>query len=347
MNLRHRPWGGGGSGPIAGTLSADGPIFRLDGQPWRYRGVTAFKLCELFRLGQDIDGFLDDYVGFNVLRVFSYTPVKDWGPQAWEPPPLPTLLAFLDHCAARGFRVEFTLLTDDDPGRLEPAKRLVDGLAAARPTNIMLEIGNEPDTHKAINTAALRDVCDRSGFLYASGNYENSAKAFGSYLNFHSRRTVDWPRRAHDAKEYHEGGGPNATSDPAHHCPCQAGEPAKAQDVNPIPKDWRAYFGSASILGAGATFHSETGKLGQRPTELERTLASAALEGLLAFPDDAALALRTYRRVVEPGNEQGGPTEESRTYVVGLCMVRCQQVGTAAPEPGWRSLDSEGVLWAR
>jgi hypothetical protein len=93
-------------------------------------------------------------------------------------------------------------------------------------------------------------------------------------------------------------------------------------------------------MGGGGLVHLETNKYGQRPTDQERPCIAAALEGLSAFPADAPLG--SYRRIVEPGQSQ-----DARTYVVGNCMVRCQQLGTAAPEPGWRPLDPDGILWMR
>lgn len=332
------PYRGGGNAPALGMLTADGRIFRMDGQPWRYGGASAFNLCDRYGRGQDIDGFCSDVAGFPVLRTWSYTPVKDWGSSAWESPSLDTLVAFLKTCADRGRLVEFTLLTDDDPARLDPAARLVDGLRAARPRNLILEIGNEPETHKAINTAALRDVCERSGFLYASGNYENSAHAFGSYLVTHTGRDSEWPRRAHDLLEFYTGGGPNAPSDPAHHCPIVADEPIRPDQAGYNVQDFRAYFGACALLGAGATFHCESGKLCGRLTAAELACADAAMEGLRPFPADAPLG--PYRRI----DEQGGTL---RTYAVGNYMVRIRPTMPQAPEPGWTAIDADGILWRR
>jgi hypothetical protein len=336
---RHWPYS-----TAVGRLTADGKVFRLDGTPWRYKGVTAFKLCELFARGEDISGFLRDYDGFNVLRVFSYTPAADWGAQAWSPPTAGMVLAFLEVCAARGFWVEFVLLTDDDPAQIEPSRRLIDSLAAAQPANLLLEIGNEPITHKTIITESLHSACAASGFLYSSGDYEDSDRWFGTYYTCHTARTEDWPRRAHDLMEFYDGSGPDKPTVP-HHVPCVADEPIRPDQAGYHVQDFRAYFGASSILGAGATYHCESGKFGEPPTDDEAFIAAVVLDALNAFPPDAPFG--AYRRIVEPGNEPGGPTQDSRTYVVGNCMVRCQQMGTDAPEPGWTALDADGILWSR
>lgn len=315
-------------------LHTDGRIFRTaDGQPWRWRGVSAFKLLDRFARGEDVSSFLNAYKGYNLLRVWPYVPAKDWGAKAWDAPPAGVIRDFVQAMGARGFYVELTLLTDDDTGRLAWAKALVPQLGA--PPNLLLEAGNEPTTHKSIDTAALRGVLQASGCLYASGDYEDSARAYGSYGVFHSSRDDQWPRRAHDALEYFAGGGPNAPTDPAHRYPWVADEPAKLQDVGgDRVSDWRAYFGAASLLGAGATFHSETGKYALPPTPEEAQLAAAALEGLNAFPADA------------PNGPYSRPDDASlRTYIVGNSMVRIRPTGSGPS--GWMAIDRDGILWRR
>lgn len=336
-----RPYGAA----ALGTLTADHQIFRLDGQPWRYKGRTAFKLCERFRRGDTLGPFLTESAGFNVLRVFGYTPAADWGPEAWAMPDLGTALAFLDVCAARGLLVEWVLLTDDDPAQIDPARQLVEGFAAAQPSNLLLEIGNEPVTHKTIVTEALHSACEMSGFLYSSGDYEDSDRWFGTFYTCHTARTSDWPRRAHDLLEFYDGSGPDKPTTP-HPVPCLADEPAKPSDVggNRV-LDFRAYFGACALLGGGATYHCESGKFGETFTDEEFLFAREAVWAMDAFPADAPFG--AYRRIVEPGNEPGGPTQDSRTYVVGNYAVRCQQYGTAFPEAGWLPIDADGVLWVR
>jgi hypothetical protein len=262
-----------------------------------------------------------------------------WTTDGWDSPPAEAVVAFVRAMAALGWYIELTLLTDDNPARIGPAMQLVAVLAAARLSNLLLEIGNEPETNKNIQTTALRAACEASGYLFSSGNYENSAHYFGSYLTDHSPRDGEWPRKAKNAREYYDGGGPNAPTDPAHHVPIVEDEPAKWQDVGgPNVTDWRAYFGVASINGAGATFHSESGKQALPPTVEEAQLAVAALEGLTAFPEDAPLG--GYRRIDEGAGSL-------RTYIIGGYMVRVRPTTPNAPESGWQPLDSNGILWRR
>lgn len=331
------PRGGGGGTSAVVPLKADGRIFRtLDGIPWRWKGVSAFKLLAKWAAGENVQPFLDAYRGFNLLRVWPYV---EWGPdKSWDIRDAGVIDAFIADMNKRGWYVEFTLLTDDAPSRLEWAKSLVPQLD--KHPGLLLEAGNEPLTHKEIDTPALRSVLEASGFLYASGDYEDSHRAYGTYGVAHTPREPDWPRRAHDLMEFYQGGGPYAKTDPAHPYPWVGDEPAKLQDVAVVAADWRAYFGTCAVLAGGGTFHCETAKYADLPTADEARMATAALEGLDAFPADAPLG--PYARIVENGQPDHG-----RTYVVGDCMVRCQQNGTAAPEPGWTPIDADGVLFTR
>ena len=340
------------SAPVTGAIiQPDGRIFRMAGQPWRYCGVSAFRLLDAYAKGEDIASFCDAYARFNTVRVFCYTPEADWGDQAWDMPPPVIVVDFLRQCERLSKYVELVLLTDDDPARIDPAIALVRVLISVAPRNTLIEIGNEVLTHKRINAEALKPICDEAaavGIPYSSGIYEDERLIFGTYITHHSARTSDWPRRAHDAMEFYDGAGPHQPHAPLH-LPCVLDEPIRPDqapgNLGQKVKDYRAYGGAAAIMGAGATIHSESGKFARLPSTDEFLCAQALADGLEAFPGDAPLG--PYRRLVEPGNEPGGPTQDARTYIVGNCMVRCQQQGTTAPEPGWTSLDTSGVLWRR
>lgn len=320
-----------------GVLTTSGPIFRCDGQPWRWKGVSAFRLLDHFAREENIDPFLAAYAGFNVLRVWLYVMWANGG--WWTIPNVETIKLFLAYCAARGFYVELTLLTDDDPTRIPEAQQIVAALAQEpRPTNLLIEIGNEPQTHKNINTPALRVACETSGFLFSSGDYENSDRFFGTYLTAHTPRDDEWPRKAHDLLEYWTGGGPTGPNDPAHKVPIVADEPKRPDQAGYIATDFYAYAAACSLLGAGATFHSERGKQAEPPTADEARCRDAFLRGLTVFPSDVPGG--PYRRIDEHG-------DTLRTYTVGSYMVRVRPQTTTAPEPGWTALDEWGICWRR
>jgi hypothetical protein len=332
----------GGSQPQGGALpalSTDGPIFRANGQPWRYKGVSAFQLLDRFAKGEDIQPFLDAYRGYNVLRVWPYVPRADWGAQAWDAPGADVARAFLARVEKAGFYVEITLLTDDDPGRIPWARDFLNELARGRPGNLLIEIGNEPQVHKSIDTHALRATLDASGYLYASGNYEDSRLWFGRYGTCHTGRDSDWPRRAHDLLEYFHGGGPNDPGEPACKVPWVADEPIRPDQAGVSIPDVFGYYGACALLGGGATVHTESGKFGRVPNDSERAWIALARRALDAFPADGPKG--AYRRIDEGDGSL-------RTYVVGeRYMVRVRPTSKHAPEAGWTALDDQGVMWRR
>jgi hypothetical protein len=326
--------------PAIQPLHADGRIFRTaDGQPFRWKGVSSFALLDRFARGEDISDVFTAYQGYNVLRVWPYVPRADWGAKAWDQPNADVVVAFLARCEQAGFYVELTLLTDDDASRIDRAKALLAGLVAGQPRNLILEIANEPTTHKNINTAALKSAAMASGFLVSSGNYEDTRLFYGSWIGFHSGRDAEWPRRAHDAIDYWQGGGPDFPEEPAVKVPSVCDEPIRPDQANYNPQDFRAYFGSCALMSAGGTLHTETGKFGLPPTPEEARIAAVVLDALNAFPADAPNG--SYRRIDEQGRSL-------RTYVIGeRFMVRVRPTTKDAPEPGWTALDGDGILWRK
>lgn len=354
-----------GHPPVTGPLTVDaGTWFFRDaqGQPCRWIGVTAFPLARRFADGVDIQPFLAEFPEGLIWRVFDYV---TWPGSGWESCTVEEYQRFLAYMAQRGCYVELVLLTDG-PGeypsgewesrRVGHAKTLLSGLAGT--PNLLIEICNEPRTNnKNVDTQILRSACEASGLLYSSGDYEDSKYWHGDYLTAHTPRDNQWSRKAHDLLEYHRGGGPSYPTEPACKVPPIADEPMKPRDAPmhwgkntpPAPPnakavDYRAYGGTCALLGAGATFHFEGGKFCDAPTDEDRQCYRAMIEGLTAFPADAPGG--PYRTIDE-GGETDDDSRGARTYVVGSCMCRVRPLTPESPEPGWQSLDPDGILWVR
>jgi hypothetical protein len=297
-------------------LTTDGPIFLAGDQPWRWDGVSAFRLLDAFAHGQDLQPFFDRFRGFNVLRVWLYTSWKDANgqPIGWDPPAADIVLRFLARCRDAGFYVELTLFTDNDPARSAPIRAIVSALAAAAPTNLLIEIANEPDANK-IDTTPYRAQLEATPFLYTSGDYDPSSSHFGRYLTYHTPRDNDWPRKSKGLREFWDGSGPDAPG-PAIHVPAVADEPIRPDQANYADQDYLAYFALASLAGAGATFHYEGGKWARLPDANEGRCLDAALAGLNAFPADAPRQLYAH----DMTDEQA--TGSLRTYRFGPYGVR-------------------------
>lgn len=316
--------------------------------------MTAFALLTLFEQGQDVRTFMRLFkgLGYNVLRVWPYTP---WPTNGWAwPSSTQVVFDFLAVAKEEGFYVELTLLTDDDPARLGPARDLVTALSANRQIeNVLLEIGNEPTTHKNIDTPALRSVCEASGYLFASGDYESldlmPNRVFGSYSVDHSSRDGEWPRKAKGLIEIYDGWGPweeggDGTGGVKHPAfpgvrhPVVEDEPIRPDQSGYNAEDYKAYGGVASIMGAGATFHYYGGEFGRLPDDNELRCAQGLAAGLNAFPADAPTG--AYRRI-----DEGAGT--LRTYIISNHMVRVRPTTGSAPEGGWNDLDGSGMFWSR
>lgn len=323
------------------ALTPAGRIFLRDGQPHRVKGASAFQLLDQFANTGDVSAYARTYrdKGYNMFRVWPYVPVPPWDP-GWNPPPNDVTVAFVGHLRDEGFTVEITLLTDDDQSRIPWARRLVEDLAGARPANLLIEIGNEPLTNKNIRVEDLKDVCDRSGFLYSSGIYEDSERTFGRYGTHHSPRDREWPRKSHDALEFYNGGGPNEPSDPPHRMPWLLDEPIRPDEaggnIEDKRRDFYAYAAGASIMAAGATFHSNSGKFAGFPGGEDDLCADAFARGLNVFPPDAPNG--PYERIVE---------NTLRTYVVGPYMVRIRPQSPQPPRSGFRALDEFAICFVR
>lgn len=334
-------------------LGRDRRVFTKDGKPWTWKGVSAFPWCDRYARGDDMGPLLDPFqaLGYNLLRVWDYV---TWPGTGWESQPPDVWIKFLDYVAKRGFYVELTLMTDDLPHRYDVAANLVNALAAAKVPNVVIEIGNEPNIHKNIDVGRLRDVCEKSGFQFASGlNDVPADQWFGTYLTAHTPRDYEWPRKCHDLLEYYNGGGPSAPTDPPHNVPCIADEPLQPEradggsalkyqngDLDLTGQDYRAYFSGCVIMGGGGTFHWEGGKYGKPPTSAELHCAQESLIGLSLPPGSSN---NGYRRIDEQG-------KSSRTYIdgsPGKVMDRIRPETPAAPEPGWTPRDDDGILWAR
>ncbi len=301
--------------PPVTRLVAKNQIFYQNGQAWRWKGVTAFGLQNRYCKGEDIQPFLNAFNGFNVLRVFYYV---EWEGTGWGIPTDECMHNFLNYVGQRGWYVEMTALTGTKP--INEAQQIVDHLFRdfGAHTNLMIELVNEPHVYDKPNTSELHVPSD-TPVLWASGDYDFSHGGVmrGSYGVAHTPRDNEWPRKAHDLLEYYGGGGPGSPSDPPHHFPQVADEPERPDQAGYVATDFEAYFGVASILGAGATFHFESGKYGNPPTLQEAICAASALRALNYFPADAPLG--PYQRIDENG-------QTLRTYKVGPYTVRVRPV---------------------
>jgi hypothetical protein len=335
--------------PVDNPLTTSGKFLQRGNQIIRVKRFTSFKLLNLFESNVDIQPILNEYSGYNSVRIFCYTPKKDWGNEAWDFPSNLVTLDFLRRMEDRGMDVELTLITDDDTSKIDKAKSLIDYLSKNPVNNLILEAVNEPYVHNPndkIDPNELKNALSNSPYIYSSGVYTDNKKFYGKIWTRHSPRSSDWWRKGgHELMEAWNGGGPNFSDEPALRMPGIQDEPIKPSDTGFTSSDFYEYAASCGLMGAGATFHSESGKYSRPLSQEEISCKDKFLEGLNMYPLDAANG--SYRKIEEPGNEPGGPTETSRTYVVGNYAIRIHQRGFEFPEDGWTSMDNTGVCWKR
>ena len=327
--------------PIAVT-DPGGPVSRWHVDRWLFRDVTnaavrvmgfsGFNVLRSLADGRNLDPLFWTFRSkfANLVRCWDYLPIGHPIAGGWNSPSVDQTIAGIETLRSWGLTTYLTLLTDDDPARIAWAQTLVRELGAAGLESVLIEIGNEPQINKHIDTRALKSACEASGLLFTSGEYADSAQWFGSFGDAHTPRDLEWPRKVHDLHEYQVGGGPSYPAEPACPVPWIAGEPIKpteAPDGQTDPstgttihraEDYLAYGAACGLLGAGGVFHYEGGKTGQLPSGDEQACCTNFFAGLQAFPADM-LGPSAYVRIDEHG-------ATLRTYQKGPYTVRIRPV---------------------
>lgn len=326
---------------INGTLFHD-----INGVPISVKGFTAFNLLDLYSEGHDVRPILEDFPGYNTVRVFLYTPVSDWKENAWDIPSNEEVLDFLQFMEDNSYMVLLCLVTDGDKTKLPRIKDLIAYLSGRGLKNVILQAVNEPFIHDKLDPSLLKSALEVTDIPYSSGVYTDNTKFYGKVWTDHSARTSDWWRKAHNLYEIHQGKGPNNLNEPKLNIPGIEDEPIRPDECGFDFLGMYMYAASCVLFGAGAVFHCKSMELSEPMTSDELNCCEWFLKGLNVFSPNASLGV--YGRIVEPGNEKGGPTESSRTYVMGNYSLRIKQKGINHPEGNkWKALDEFGIAWVR
>lgn len=336
-----------GDGGQVDALTPSGPIFRVNGQPWRWVGCTAFALPQLYTDGENIDGFLDWAIrtGFNTLRCFTgYANIpQQMGRQPFLITP-DQLHRFLTHvCEDRELRVE---LTCGDLQLILPehnAQRdwmLALGAVAGQFTGVTVERCNEPFKN-GVDVVRMGRIGPN---VQASGNYDfdNPAPVL-DYLTFHSERKAEWPRTAKDGQDFYEKWKVPVVLDE----PMGADETLKPWSRSNVPDDFFDYGATAALNSAGATFHATDLVYGRVPGPIQQQCAEAFVAGLHSVSLEAPLGNYTRGYLSECPLEHDDATA-LRTFarILGnraVCAaVRPTSAWRAVARNGWRIIQQLG-----
>ena len=288
----------------------DTRFVHVDGSPFQWRGITAFRLLDYVAAGQE-----DRAVAFlrwaasqrlTVVRVFAMLHGFFDLPAAQGRAALPRLLTL---AASHGLYVEIVGLTTTAEAHVEPAPQILElGRIAARHDNAMLEIANEPyhptQSAEVHQPAFLRRLASSvpPGIPVSLGSIEeNQGFASGTYATWHVPRRSGEAGWGHvlaiaDGAVFPRRMGKPVISDE----PIGAGprfEPGRRDDQ---PDRFRAAALLTRLAGLGATFHYEGGLHARVPEGRELACFAAWNEAWSLLPGDIERR-GVFRMAGEPG----------------------------------------------
>jgi hypothetical protein len=359
-----RPPQAGSERVLRGPLAVrDASFVYRDGAPFRWRGITAFRLLEQVAHGheQEARAFMDwaRARGFNLVRVlgmarhlFPLTP----GDGVKALPRLLRLAAEADLC------VELVVFADSRDFPKLSFQQHVDAVAAAigSAPNVVVELANENDhptqDPKLTDLELLRSLRARLpravpvslGSLHGPGPLTNRFPG-GDYLTAHLYRGGDaWeqlgriPGFARLARETRR---PVVSDEPI-----GAGERVDPGRRLADPAVFFAMGLLGRMAGVGSTFHCEDCLQARVPGPTQTACAEAFVEGSLVVPDAEVASL-------VPGASGGGPLSVEQVpggagvYVASISSGRWHLVLALGLRPGaaipWRHRWSATVVAER
>jgi len=340
----------------SGRLHVDGRHFYdADNKVWRWRGASEFLLFARYLNGEDISPQLDWLVdrGFNVLRVFGEVPggfrADRVGITNYERPFErrdfdARLHAFFSLLEERGLRCEYTVLTyaDDLDVMRAYVQRVFD--VAASHSNVMVEIGNEPEANgidvvRVTEGVNRRDVLSAYGLDPARAGREARVATLDYGTTHDLQRDLEHsPSNTKDALDMQNSHGVPFVNDE----PIGAIDPGNPAFKQNGPEIWGGVNGGgvrttnrdvfiaaaaiAYMYSAGYTFHFQHGLEGRVPTAND------------TVQDGVAIALREVARFLPNEAQLGTPIQPS----VGAGPAYGMELGGRAwavtvpkPPPAW------------
>lgn len=290
-------------------LQTSGTHFvRHNGQPFAWRGITAFRLLEMEAAGRSRD--VDAYLRWAASRRLTVVRVLAMARHLFELPPekgAAALDALLARAARHGLHVEVVALADTASYEMDMAgqvRRI--GAICARHPNALLEIANEPyhatqraEVHDAKYLERLRAEVP-SVVPVALGAGDNPAVLTGGdYVTVHFPRSPardgwGWVMALADAAGLLKAAGKPVIDDE----PIGAGQRFEPGRRDADPEKFRAAALAGRLAGIGATFHYEGGLQARIPRGRELECLAAWQQAWTVIPGDTPV------EPFEPGPSQ-------------------------------------------
>lgn len=338
---------------------------REDGSTYQQRSFSDFSLFQRWLRGEDISALLDERIGLgaNMLRVFLMYNGAGIGNVNGMGELRPSshadfytkLTDFTKFLQTRGLRVEFVVFADAQdlmPGLSDQQTHLNRTFDALRNEwNVIIELCNEP----AKNGCRLDELTVPSGLITASGDYDTVNCSIGhvrDFVTLHTERKPEWPRTPRSLAEVRDG----ADCLNAVHRPVTADEGTGAAEVarpdsrSDNPDDFGFYGGTAALMGAGATFHSDDGIASRMLGPKQKQAAQQYFWALKWAPVSAQFA--PYQRGGAGGGSGIGnmPLQhfDEGENGTGALRTYCKDTEGAEwciairPEPGWTARPLRG-----
>lgn len=259
------------------------------GQPFDWRGITAFRLVELTAHGHEREA--DAYLAWAASKKLTLVRVLTMADGLFKLSPADgqrALPRLLEMAQAHGLYVEVVALADTTKVTMDLSGHVkAIAMICGRYPNALLEIANEP-AHPTQAKALHEPSFVKSlaalvppGVPVSLGSVEmGDAFAGGSYVTWHAPRSGrhGWPAEiARGAALVKRLGKPVISDEPM-----GAADRAIAGRRDNAPSRFREAGAASRRAGIGATFHYEGGLQARLPTSIEMACLDAWLEGLSA-----------------------------------------------------------------
>lgn len=335
---------------VTGNIRVAGKTLRTpSGQIYRWKSSTDFLLFKRFLDGENIAPILADRAaqGASMVRVFGMVmpPIATFDPTSY-PNYLTQLGSFCDQLAGSGFDLEFTVFAsaqdepsfDSVPEQRAWLLQVRDVLVTK--TNAVLELCNEPFQNGVVPRNHDRPI----GVLSGNGTASETADEIPpwDYANYHSERTDEWPRKAHNAMEVADLLGRPAINDE----PMGAAEVAIPGSRSDVPNDFYWFAATAMLLAGGGTFHSTNGLRSEIWQPVQQACAAAFYQGINDIPLDSTTGRYTRGPFADLPIQDAG--DNLRTYARyddhNATVVVIRPAGTWAPvaQGGWTIVGQAG-----